>query len=411
MLVPASAFAHVGPGVEPSFTVIHEAVAGELRTSFLLPRELFIRLFGGTRPEDARRGEVLRRLGAGAPIRADDRPLEPELLSAWFVAPREPVEAGASITSNGTGATVTPTRADANDDRLERSAGPWSFVQVRLTRRLPARFERLSFGFELPETYLEHADAPELRRELPEHVFPLVAAERRHLLRFTPEEDVSVVHRYELVDEAPVPAPAAPPRLTAGALVPLAALLGLAVLLALRRRVAPGARALWATAVLGLSVVLAVSLDRGLLRPRQAMPEDAARGLFEPLLDGLYAAFARPSEAEIYDALAQVVDGPLLERVYREVHRSLIRREHAGALTSVRHVELVEIEAESERWGRAEHHVRARWRVEGRIEHFGHVHERVLAYRGRFRVAPGADGRLRIVEAELEPPEEPVGPP
>lgn len=388
----------MGPGVEPSFAVIHELVAGELRSTYLFPKELFLRVFDGRDPALCTKAELEGALSERVGVWAEEERLPAALRSAWFVGP-------GPITGEASGIGAGP-----DGGRLERKTGPWSFVQLRLSHRLPPDFRSLRLRFDIPESYVEHDDVPELRRTLPQHVFPLLAGEARHELRFTPDETEVLFHRPELAaqtSEPPVRAPAPAqewlvPTTLAGALL-------LVVLFALR--IQPRHRPLAATLGLLLSAWLFVSLNRGSLSRSRPVPAEAARPIFEPLLLGVYEAFAQPTEGAIYDALAQVVEGPLLERLYRDVYRSLIRREHAGALSTVRSVSLIELTAETAPTSprREALAVRATWQVEGRIEHFGHIHDRTLRYRGRFLVARSADGRLRIFEAELE--EEEAGPP
>jgi DNA-binding protein Fis len=120
------------------------------------------------------------------------------------------------------------------------------------------------------------------------------------------------------------------------------------------------------------------------------------------LLRNIYRAFDFKSESDIYDVLAQSVDGPLLERIYQEVYQSLVAREQGGAVTRVRGIVMLETtpatDAPPEPDAFAVH---VRWRVNGVVYHWGHVHERVNEYAARYVLAPRGD-RWKLVDAKVD---------
>lgn len=128
-------------------------------------------------------------------------------------------------------------------------------------------------------------------------------------------------------------------------------------------------------------------------------PEEAM-AIFESLLRNVYRAFDYDSEDEIYDALAHSVEGPLLEEVYVEVYESLILREEGGARCRIRKVELLEGKVTFPEDTADEFSVSCRWRVHGRVGHYGHEHLRVNEYAAAYTLRR-RDGGWRISDVKL----------
>ncbi len=135
------------------------------------------------------------------------------------------------------------------------------------------------------------------------------------------------------------------------------------------------------------------------------LPSDAeAVSVFEPLHENIYRAFDYTDESDVYDALAESVDGPLLERLYDEVYRSLVLQEAGGAVSrvaSVRHLDLAveEIGVVGER-ALPGFVVDATWQVDGAVYHWGHAHTRTNEYRARYTVHAAEQG-WRIAASEV----------
>lgn len=396
MLVrPSSAAAHVGPGTEPSFSGVYELVLGELRITYLFPEEMFVRVFDGQSPRTMTTTKVMAALEGRIGVWADERALAPRLVSAWYTSPTE-------VDRNTRSSTIGPTE-DAHG--FERKQAPWTLVQLQLAHALPSNFESLRFRFALPETFREHANDPELARPVEAHVFPFVVGAERHSLRFSPAEPETRVARSALNPVAKAgddsETPKAGPMETRWVLQIGLGLL--VVLLVLTWPRAPRAwRPLLATLGLASAALITSSVVRGQAGLGLSSSDRAEATQIEALLRGVYGAFGRETEGEIYDALAEVVEGPVLEQLYRDIYRGLARKEHEGTLAIVRDFRLRSAQVEPHApWSRTVH-VRAEWEVHATVEHFGHQHDRRLLYRGRFEIAGGADGRPRIRGAELE---------
>jgi len=113
---------------------------------------------------------------------------------------------------------------------------------------------------------------------------------------------------------------------------------------------------------------------------RQSASDDATRAaLAETLLRNVYRGFDYRSESDIYDALAQSVQGELLADLYLKIKQGLIIQEQGGAVARVKEVKVTKSEPATGQVkdGFVE---RVTWQVEGTVEHWGHIHTRVNEY-------------------------------
>ncbi|MCA9250330.1 MAG: hypothetical protein KDA54_04290 [Phycisphaerales bacterium] len=137
--------------------------------------------------------------------------------------------------------------------------------------------------------------------------------------------------------------------------------------------------------------------ERATIEP---FPKVASK-VFEALLTNVYRAFDFRSESDIYDVLAQSVDGPLLDSVYKEIRAGLVSAEQGGAVAKVKSVEILEsklVDPEPKRDGAFE--IKTRWRVEGMVYHWGHVHDTASIFEAIYTVAP-RDGFWKIIKTDM----------
>ncbi|GIW92249.1 MAG: hypothetical protein KatS3mg110_0290 [Pirellulaceae bacterium] len=141
-------------------------------------------------------------------------------------------------------------------------------------------------------------------------------------------------------------------------------------------------------------------------KPPELSDAEAAQ-IFRKLHAGLYRAFDLKDEEAVHDALALVVDGPLLRKLYLDVRRSLAMQEQGGAQSKIRRVSILDwqrlpvAKATGDlRDGSPAFAGRCAWQVEGTVEHWGHVHARTNQYTAHFVVAQ-RDGYWKIVDVEL----------
>jgi hypothetical protein len=193
-----------------------------------------------------------------------------------------------------------------------------------------------------------------------------------------------------------------------------------------------GARAGVRRAALAISVVplLCAYIARGALVVQAPLPGStaaapmsakAAQDAFTALLSNVYRAFDFKSESDIYDVLAQSVDGRELEAIYNEIYQGLVAGEQGGAVSRVKDVDFITVQYEpaqdSSAGGIPAFQVRCRWRVHGVVHHWGHVHERTNEYKALYTVAQRGDlwkitgcevlGQRRLPTG---PPGDPAGP-
>jgi hypothetical protein len=224
-----------------------------------------------------------------------------------------------------------------------------------------------------------------------------------------PREPEMVWHRPRtpVAREAPVPPPAPGRR---GVAVSLPALLLAALLVggavaslrvpSLRRPALGLAVAVAAAGLAALGVAPVRVPLPGSGAPERPEPAQA-EVLFESLLRNVYRAFDHDREDAIYDTLAHSVSGPLLDRVYEEVYTSLVMKEQGGAVSKVQKVEVLDQEVTfAPDDGDPSFAVRARWRVHGKVGHWGHTHQRVNEHEAVYTVAPEGD-RWKIVAVKV----------
>jgi hypothetical protein len=212
----------------------------------------------------------------------------------------------------------------------------------------------------------------------------LLASGRLDLLTFTRDEPEYVWHAIPEVPKGPVVPD--PPRGT-GRTVRLVswcapAVAGWLLIVTLNAK-SPRARrrAMMAgIAAAGWCGVAGTLLLRGPSTPE--LKDEELLAMFRPLHANIYRAFDYASDNEIYDVLAQSIDGPLLDQVFSDTYRSLVLQEEGGALCRVKTLNVIEANVLSDR--RPEHVVLCRWEVEGVVYHWGHSHARTNAYTAEY---------------------------
>jgi len=159
-------------------------------------------------------------------------------------------------------------------------------------------------------------------------------------------------------------------------------------------------RCSWTTACLiGIACLLASALTWNyqvweLKNPFAARPQvssEQASQVFRQLHKNIFRAFDYRNEEEIYNALAQSVDGELLRDLYLKIIESLKVKEQGGAVSNIREVKIVggsplASDPDSGLSDRPSFGFRSQWDLVGTVEHWGHIHERTNQYDARFQI-------------------------
>jgi len=125
---------------------------------------------------------------------------------------------------------------------------------------------------------------------------------------------------------------------------------------------------------------------------------DQAEAGFDALLRNMYAAFDYAEEEDIYDALAGSIDGPLLGKLYNEIHRSLVLEDDGGVKCQIKELKITETtfgETIPLDDGTEAYTVESTWSALGSVTHWGHTHERLNKYTATFQLEPrGAQWKI-----------------
>jgi hypothetical protein len=150
------------------------------------------------------------------------------------------------------------------------------------------------------------------------------------------------------------------------------------------------------------SIKLSVEIDHPWKSPEE-LSGDQAKNVFNALHSGLYRSLDFGTEDRIYDALAQTVDGELLEVLYLQLRQSLELRDQGGAIARIRSVEYDAGAAVARKesvvpWPGFQY--KSTWTVSGTVEHWGHVHERQNQFDAVFTIEP-REGHWKITRMDV----------
>lgn len=135
----------------------------------------------------------------------------------------------------------------------------------------------------------------------------------------------------------------------------------------------------------------------------EELSADQAKDVFIKLHSGLYRSLDFGTEDRIYDALAQTVDGELLEDLYLQLRQSLELRDQGGAIARIRSIEYDAGAAVARKdsvvpWPGFQY--KSTWTVSGTVEHWGHVHERQNQFDAVFTIEP-REGHWKITRMDV----------
>jgi hypothetical protein len=169
--------------------------------------------------------------------------------------------------------------------------------------------------------------------------------------------------------------------------------------------VVSGRHGFWVGAVLLVAALIAWPSKMSLelpFTPLKPIPTADADRVFSALHTNLFRAFDYKSEEDVYDALAQTTEGPLLKKVYLDMRRSLEIEEQGGAVANLDRIEIMEGEpvagmGTATRILPPDFAYRCIWELEGTVEHWGHIHRRTNRYEALFHVRR-VDGLWKFTE-------------
>lgn len=121
------------------------------------------------------------------------------------------------------------------------------------------------------------------------------------------------------------------------------------------------------------------------------LQEEDADQVFSTLHTNLFRSFDYNTEEDVYDALAQTIEGPLLKKIYLDMRKSLEVKEQGGAVSNIERIEIMEGEitdatVDDAALDAPDFAYRCIWELEGTVEHWGHIHRRTNRYEALFNV-------------------------
>lgn len=332
----------------------------------------------------ALRDALVAKFRAHNPVRIDGERVQPVLRSATFLLklPHDALE------ESGVAAEGITLHASENS-------------VVRLVFGYPFRAppKRIDMTWDMVAAYT--TTSPDRR---PEPRNPTVPVSFLHdgdwqRFAFTPDEPQHIWHAPRTAGPPPIPRPSAPaPRIVEVPLVAAGVMVLSVIGLLVRRR-----RWLAFLVIGGVLSAATWSLARyPVALPGTALAPpapDEARAIFEGLHTRIYRAFDAEAEEAIYDALAEAVDGPLLEWLYTRIYTGLVMREQGGAVAKAQGIDVQAAEVLPA--SGSAFRVRATWQVTGTVAHWGHAHQRVNTYTAVYTV-DRRDGAWKFVAVEPE---------
>jgi hypothetical protein len=152
------------------------------------------------------------------------------------------------------------------------------------------------------------------------------------------------------------------------------------------------ARLLTIPALLALAYLSWAAYSNELFPVRQPLSDEDTSRVLRRLLDQAYRAHEAPDEETTYDALADVVSGPLLRDAYLSM-KQVFDSDQAGR-TRIRDVSINSAKVIGLR-DSGRHHIHVVWTVDVAVIHWGHTHLRSNQYNGEAFIEP-KDGQWML---------------
>lgn len=117
------------------------------------------------------------------------------------------------------------------------------------------------------------------------------------------------------------------------------------------------------------------------------------------LLKNVYRSFDFKDESDIYDKLSTSIDGDLLREIYLEIRKNLQYENTGGAKAKIQGVNLENVLPKQLGSGKG-YEYDTNWTVDGKVEHWGHIHNRTNRYNALITVN-NIDGIWKITKFQL----------
>jgi len=130
--------------------------------------------------------------------------------------------------------------------------------------------------------------------------------------------------------------------------------------------------------------------------------ETEIRTLLQALLHNAYRAFQLRDEEKAYDRLAKSLDGDLLEDIYLQQRKAILRQAKGlGGEGKVDRIEVLESHRDKAGQQPGVLRVTLRWLAHGTVSHWGHSHERHNLYQARLVLRHSNGGGFKLVGMEF----------
>jgi hypothetical protein len=144
--------------------------------------------------------------------------------------------------------------------------------------------------------------------------------------------------------------------------------------------------------LLSLAFLLWVAYSNGLFPARTPLSDEQSQRIIRRLLDEAYRAHEAPDEETTYDALADVVSGPLLREAYLSM-KQVFDSDQVGR-ARIRNVTVTYTKLYGHR-DDGRHYFHTVWTVDVAVIHWGHTHLRSNQYEGELTIQP-KDGKWML---------------
>ncbi len=129
-------------------------------------------------------------------------------------------------------------------------------------------------------------------------------------------------------------------------------------------------------------------------------PPERAKAVLEGVFTNIYRAFDFRDEEAVYDKLAVSVAGEKLTEIYLQNRQALVLKNQGGARARVQEVTVLAVDGLEGLDDSQGFRVRADWTVQGRVGHWGHVHQRRNRYQAILTLV-AKDGVWKLIDLEL----------